>query len=123
MVRDLTFVSPIKIKMGPPQTLCNQTQRYQVRASWLPAPEAWRHCDLPAVCSSLPACRGGLLPGGKRFGLCVIRLLNTHVPPRPQPQCGAAPVAAAYSPSCPQVYAGDHLVFETSQVQLDIPYG
>lgn len=30
MVRDLQFVSPLKMKMGPPQTLCIQAQRYQV---------------------------------------------------------------------------------------------
>ncbi|GAB4817199.1 hypothetical protein N2152v2_004245 [Parachlorella kessleri] len=50
MVRDLQFVSPIKMRMGPPETLCNQMQRYQV-------------------------------------------------------------------------HTGQHLVFETSQVSLDIPYG
>lgn len=31
LVRDLQFVSPVKARIGPPQAMCHQTQRLQVR--------------------------------------------------------------------------------------------
>jgi len=31
LVRDLQFITPVKAKIGPPQAMCHQTQRLQVR--------------------------------------------------------------------------------------------
>lgn len=29
-MRDLQFITPVKAKIGPPQAMCHQTQRFQV---------------------------------------------------------------------------------------------
>ena len=93
-VRDLQFVTPLKMRMGPAQTLCIQSQRFKVRLLLGLLLLLLAQARGPPASAALPAC---LAP------------TPVHLP-RPGP------------PLTLQVYRSDRLVFETSQVMTDIPY-
>ena len=90
LVRDLQFVTPLKFKLGPPQSLCSQTQRVKV-------------------------CAGGEMG---RQSLQRVSCHSTENPGSTLLHTAAHPLL----PRSPQVFTGQHMVLETSQVMSDIPY-
>ena len=120
-MRDLQFITPVKAKIGPPQAMCHQTQRFQVGHGVRVQP-SWQRVAARACLHECAPCSRWPVLGSTGVEARICRLQGWSWVVQNTPPCQLKGAASSGHVHLSQVFSGRHLVLETSQVMSEIPY-